>query len=110
MRCNKSSCNTLHLSRGKPRYQYKPRNERIKSSPAEKERGVLSDRKLDMSQQCTSAAQKAHGILGYIKRSVASGEREVILPLCSALVRPHQHHVLMWSPQCRRDIDLLKHI
>jgi len=47
------------------------------------------DEKLDMSHQCALIAQKAKRILGYIKRSMASRLREVILPLCSSLVRPH---------------------
>ena len=33
----------------------------------------------------------------------------MILLLCSVLVRPHlEYHVQMWSPQYRRDTDLLE--
>ena len=62
----------------------------------------------DMSQQCALTLQKANHILGCIKRSVASRATEVILPLCSALVRPHQYCVQMWSPQQRRDVNPLE--
>jgi len=61
-----------------------------------------------MSQQC---AQKANCVLGCIKRSTASRVREVLLTPCSVLVRPHlEYCVQMWSPQHRRDIDLLEHV
>jgi len=52
-------------------------------------RAVLVDENLDMSQQCVLAAQKANCVLGCMKKEVASREREVIVPFCSALVRPH---------------------
>ena len=62
-----------------------------------------------MSQQCALTAQKANCILGSITRSVASSQREVILPLCSVLVRPHlEYCIQMWSSQYRRDMELLR--
>jgi len=47
------------------------------------------DEGLKMSWKCALAARKTNCIQGCINRSVTRRLREVILPLCSAFVRPY---------------------
>ena len=71
--------------------------------------GVLVDEKLNVTWQCALAAQKANCILGRIKTNVTSRLREVILPLFSALMRPHLEYWLqLWGSQRKKDMDLLE--
>ena len=80
MKFKNSKCRVLHLGRNKPMPQYRLGTDLLERSSAEKDLGVLVDNRLTMSQQCALVAKKAHGIVGCIKKSMASRSREVILP------------------------------
>jgi len=78
---NKGKCRVLHLGRNNPMHQYRLGADLLGRRFVERYLGVQMGDKLTMSQQCAPAAKKANGILGCIKRSVASRSRKFYPPL-----------------------------
>ena len=77
MKYSKRKCRVLHLERNNPIHQYRLGVDLLESSSAERNLGVLVDDRLTTSQQRALVAKKANGLLGCIKKSVASRSRDV---------------------------------
>ena len=111
MNFNGKKCKVLHLGRKNQMHHYRMGETCLGSSACEKDLGVLVDHTLNMIQQCDLVAKKANGILGGIKRNVVSRSCEEMLPLYSALVRPHlEYCVQFWAPQMMKDVEKLEHV
>lgn len=57
-------CWTLQLGWSKTGHKYQPREEKLESSTAERDLGMLVGSRLNRSQRCALAAEKANQILG----------------------------------------------
>uniref|UniRef100_A0A8B9E1L1 Reverse transcriptase domain-containing protein n=1 Tax=Anser cygnoides TaxID=8845 RepID=A0A8B9E1L1_ANSCY len=111
MKYNEGKCRVLHLGKNNPRHQYKLRTALLESNEGERDLGVLVDSKMTMSQHSALVARKASGILGCIRRGAVSRSRGVLLPLYSALVRPHlEYCIQFWAPQFKKDRELLERV
>ncbi|XP_055554008.1 uncharacterized protein LOC129734474 [Falco cherrug] len=111
---HKNTCPILCL--GQSNAGHKLGEEWLESDPAERDVEVLVDRRLNMNQQRALAAKRANRIVGYVKHSITSRSKEVIILLYSAvillysaLVRPHlEFCVQFWAPQFKKDVKVLE--
>ena len=107
MRFNKTKSRVLHFGHNNPMHNYTARG--VADRTEEKDLEVFVDSCLNMSKNCAHAAKKANSILACIRNSTARRSREAVIPLYSALVRPHlEYCVQFWVPQYRKDTETLE--
>uniref|UniRef100_A0A8C3IEJ8 Reverse transcriptase domain-containing protein n=1 Tax=Chrysemys picta bellii TaxID=8478 RepID=A0A8C3IEJ8_CHRPI len=104
MKFNSEKCKVMHLGMTNNNFSYKLGMHRLEVTEEEKDLGVLVDRRMTMSRQCDVAVKKANAVLGCIRRGISSRDKEVLLPLYKALVRPHLEYCMQfWSPMFKKD-------
>ena len=91
--------------------EYKMGDAVLGRTTQEKDLGVTFSADIKVSVQCRIAALKGNQILGLIRRTITYEEKQLIVLLYKAIVRPHLEYCIQaWRPYRKKDIDKLERI
>ena len=108
---NYGKCKCLHTGHGNEDAQYTMSDTVLNTTEKENDLGLTISADMKVSEQCAIAAAKGDQILGLIRRNTGYKEKELIIPLCKTIVRPHlEYCVQAWRPYRKKDIDILERV
>ena len=100
----------LHLGRRNPRYEYNMGDRTLETATEEKDLGVIIDEKLKFDKHTEVQANKANKVLGLLRRSFETLDKETLVWLFKALVGPHleYYNTVTYNPVYEKDAKLLE--
>ena len=111
MLLNFGKCKCIHIGHGNMDEEYKMGGALLGRTTQEKVLGVTFSADMKVSEQCGIAASKGNQILGLIRRTIMYKEKQLIVPLYKAIVRPHLEYCIQaWRPYRKKDIEKLERI
>ena len=91
---NFGKCKCIHIGPGNMDEEYKMGNVVLGRITQEKDLGVTFSVDMKVSEHCGMAASKGNQILGLIRRTIMYKEKQLIVPLYKAIVRPHLEYCI----------------
>ncbi|XP_077188848.1 uncharacterized protein LOC143835316 [Paroedura picta] len=108
MQFNKEKCRALHLGHKNEKYTYWMGDTLLGSRVCERDLALV-DSRLSMSRQYDVVVKKAKAILDCINRGIPSKSQDVIVPLYTALVKPHRAYcVQFWGSYFKKYVDKME--
>ena len=104
LKFNIEKCKVLHLEFNEnPNNQYTFNNiALVKTGEKDKDLGIFPDANLLWTDQIRNSVSKAVSMIAWITRTVISRERNLMLHVYKATIRPHlEYCVQIWSPVAR---------
>ena len=108
---NFGKCKCIHIGYGNMDEEYKMGDAVLGRTTQEKDLEVTFSADMKVSEQCGIAASKGNQILGLIRRTIMYKEKQLIVSLYKAIVRPHLEYCIQaWRPYRKKDIGKLERI
>ena len=107
-------CKVVRLGKNNEKYNYTIKGQNgvihpVTESEGEKDLGILIDSKLNFQEHVNKKVKQANSILGIIKRSFKTLNKDSFIPLYKALVRPIlEYGQPAWFPLYEREADALE--
>ena len=106
MLLNFGKCKCIHIGHGNMDKEYKMGDAVLGRTTQEKDLGVTFS-----AEQCGIAASKGNQMLRLIRRTITYKEKQLIVLLYKAIVRPHLEYCIQaWRLYHKKDIDKLERI
>ena len=103
MLLNFGKCKCIQIGHGNMGEEYKMGNAVLGRTTQEKDLGVTFSADMKVSEQCGIAASKGNQIVGLIRRTITYKEKQLIVPLYKAIVRPHLEYYIQGHRQARKN-------
>ena len=94
MLLNFGKCKCIHIGHGNMDKEYKMGDTVLGRTTQEKDLGVTFSADMKVSEQCQIATSKGNQVLGLIRRTITFKEKQLIVPLYNAIVRPHLEYFI----------------
>jgi ribonucleases P/MRP protein subunit RPP40 len=108
---NVNKCKIVHFGFNNTLASYQLNDINLVVDKEERNLGVIIQNDLKCTQQCIKVVNTANKVLCMIRGSFMCKDREIILQLCKALVRPHlEYCVQAWRPHLQKEIDFIERV
>ena len=102
---NFGKCKCIHIGHGNMDKEYKMGDAVLGRTTQEKDLGVTFSGNMKITEQCQIAASKGNQILWLIRRTITYKEKQLIVPLYKAIVRPRLEYCIQaWRPYRKKDM------
>ena len=109
MEFNVDKCKIMHLGNQNPKHTYSMNETNLATTKEERDLGVLVDDQLGFDKHIKTIVKKANRMLGLIRISFSSLDKEIFMNLYPVMVRPLlEYCVQVWSPYKRKYVNLLE--